>query len=151
MLRKIFLCLALGSQAAAAQAAGPLGLGLVLIDPTGISSNYYYDRQKSLAAGLGWGSSHLHLNVDHLWYRRDLLVIDRTPLDVYFGVGARYYHQERRNKDDDTNLGVRAPVGVAYTFRKYPVQLFGELAPALNLIEESSFIIDLALGVRYYF
>lgn len=136
---------------ARAAAPGPFGLGLVLIDPTGLSGNYYYEKQRSFAAALGWSSDHLRLNLDHLWYRRDIIVIDRTPIDLYYGVGGRFYQHEKRNGDNESEIGVRVPVGVSYIFRKVPIQLFGELGPALILIDDSAFIIDISIGGRFYF
>jgi hypothetical protein len=154
MLRK-FLMAALfmltAAPAAHAAAPGPFGLGVVLIDPTGLSANYYYERQKSLAAALGWSSKHLRLNLDHLWYRRDIIVIDKTPIDLYYGVGGRFYQHEKRNGDNESEIGVRVPVGVAYIFRKIPVQVFGELSPALIVVDDSAFVIDISIGARYYF
>ncbi len=152
MLRKFLLALLLTLCASKpAHAAGPFGLGIVLIDPTGLSANYYYEKQKSLSAGLGWGSSHLRLNLDHLWYRPNIVVIDRIPIDLYFGVGGRFYQHERRNGDNESEIGVRVPVGVSYHFRKVPIQVFGELGPALVIVDDSAFIIDISLGGRYYF
>jgi hypothetical protein len=137
--------------AARAAAPGPFGLGIVLVDPTGLSANYYYEKQNSVSAALGWSSKHLRLNVDHLWYRRDIIVIDRTPIDLYYGVGGRFYSHEKRNGDNESEIGVRFPIGVAYIFRKIPIQLFGELGPALIIVDDSAFIIDVSLGIRYYF
>jgi hypothetical protein len=102
MLRTILLAflLAIGLKSTAHAAAhGPLGLGIVLIDPTGISANYYYDKQKSLSLGLGFGDNYLHLNVDHLWYRNDIIIVDRTPIDLYLGLGARFYQHDYKHDD----------------------------------------------------
>jgi hypothetical protein len=154
MLRKLLVATTLmlsATTVAQAAAPGPFGLGVVLIDPTGLSANYYYEKQRSLSAALGWGSDHLHLHMDHLWYRRDIIVIDRTPIDLYYGVGGRIYQHEKRNGDDENKIGVRVSVGVSYLFRKIPVQVFGELGPALILVDDSAFVIDISLGARYYF
>ncbi len=154
MLRKFLLAALLmfsAVPAARAAAPGPFGLGVVLIDPTGLSANYYYEKQRSFAGALGWSDDHLRLNLDHLWYRRDIIVIDRTPIDLYFGVGGRLYQHEKRNGDNESEIGVRVPVGVAYIFRKIPIQLFGELGPALIIVDDSAFIIDIAIGGRFYF
>jgi hypothetical protein len=154
MLRKLLVAATMmfsAIPAARAAAPGPFGLGVVLIDPTGLSANYYYEKQKSLSAGLGWSSKHLRLNLDHLWYRRDIIVIDRTPIDLYYGVGGRFYQHEKRNGDNESEIGVRVPVGVSYLFYKIPVQVFGELGPALILVDDSAFVVDISLGARYYF
>lgn len=154
MIRKLLLAAFLmiaAIPAAGAAAPGPFGLGIVLIDPTGLSANYYYEKQRSITAALGWSSDDLRLNVDHLWYRRDIIVIDRTPIDLYYGVGGRFYSHEKRNGDNVNKIGVRVPVGVAYLFRKIPIQVFGELAPGLIIVDESDFILDASIGARYYF
>lgn len=154
MLRKLLAAALLmfsAVPAARAAAPGPFGLGVVLIDPTGLSANYYYEKQRSFAAGLGWGDKHLRLNLDHLWYRRDIIVIDRTPIDLYYGVGGRFYQHEKRNGDNESEIGVRVPVGVSYIFRKVPIQLFGELGPALIIVDDSAFIVDISIGGRFYF
>jgi len=152
MIRKILmafvLCLSFSSHA---NAYGPFGLGIVIAGPTGLSANYFYEKQKSLAMAVGWGHSDVQVHVDHLWYRGDLIVVDRVPIDVYMGLGLHLHTIDKKYKDDETQIGVRVPVGVSYIFRKIPVQLFGELAPALILVEESAFNIDIALGIRYYF
>jgi hypothetical protein len=154
MIRKLLLAAFMmfaAAPAARAAAPGPFGLGIVLVDPTGLSANYYYEKQRSISAALGWSSDHLRLNVDHLWYRRDIIVIDRTPIDLYYGVGGRVHQFEKRNGDTESEIGVRVPVGVAYIFQKIPVQLFGELGPALIIVDDSAFIVDVSIGVRYYF
>ncbi len=152
MFRKILmafgLCLSFSSQASA---YGPFGLGIVLAGPTGLSANYFYEKQKSLAMAVGWGSSDVQVHLDHLWYRGDLIVVDRIPIDVYMGLGLHIHTIDKRYKEDVTEIGVRVPIGVSYIFKKIPVQLFGELAPALILVEESALNIDVALGIRYYF
>jgi hypothetical protein len=126
-------------------------LGLVLIEPTGLSANYHYAKQKSMAAAVGWSRSHIRLNLDHLWYQRDVIVIDRIPIDLYFGAGLRYYQHEKHSGDEESEIGLRVPVGVSYLFRKIPIQVFGELGPALVLVDESALIFDIALGGRFYF
>lgn len=139
------------SLSAQAFAAGPLGLGIVLAGPTGISANYAYEKAKSLALAVGWDRSDVQVHLDHLWYRSDLIVIDRQPINVYAGVGLRLHEIERDHKDNETEIGVRIPIGVEHSFNKIPVQIFGELAPALILVDYSAFVIDIALGIRFYF
>lgn len=147
LLVSVFFCCLFSTKS---EAANRFGLGIVLFDPTGLSGNYYYERDKSLAAGLGWSKNSFHLNVDHLWYHRGLIVIDRTGLDVQLGLGLRIIEWDR-HKEDEHSLGLRLPIGVSHHFRSIPLQLFGELAPALILIDSSHFVIDLAIGGRYYF
>ena len=52
---------------------------------------------------------------------------------------------------DDTQLGVRVPLGLAYLFQTAPVDIFLEIVPILDFIPETDFRINAALGARYYF
>jgi hypothetical protein len=154
MIRRFLLALVLAFPSLLTQsalAAGPLGLGLVLAGPTGLTGNYQFERDRSIAVALGWDDNDFQLHVDHLWYQRGLIKIDGISIDVQLGLGLRWLQVDTRYEDDDTEIGVRAPIGVSYTLRKVPLQLFGELGPALILVDSSSFVVDIALGGRYYF
>jgi len=67
-----------------------------LVRISGVNSNVA--KQRSFAVGLGWSRDHLRLNLDHLWYRPDIIVIGHTPLDFYLGVGGRFYQLLRMPK-----------------------------------------------------
>jgi hypothetical protein len=136
---------------ASAHPQGPFGLGIVLAGPTGLSASYSYEKHKSFTSALAWGSGYLHLNIDHLWTQKNLATVDGIGIDVYFGVGLRLENRDRDDDKDESMTGVRFPVGLGYHFQKVPLQVFGELAPALVLIDSSALLVDIALGGRYFF
>jgi len=142
----VFACL----HASKGWAAGPFGFGLVLAHPTGLTGNYFFERDQSIAMALGWNRGDFRIHGDRLWYHRGLFQVDTLSIDVYLGLGLRWLQFENRYIKDETEIGIRGPIGLSYTFRKIPLQLFGELGPAIVLVDSSSFVIDVALGGRYY-
>jgi len=42
-------------------------------------------------------------------------------------------------------------VGLLYTFQNEPIDIFLEIVPLLELIPDTKFGLDAALGARYYF
>lgn len=122
------------------------GLGVIVPSPTGITSQYIYDKTHAMVASLGWGEEFVHVNVDHLWLKLNLVKIDKRPLAVYYGIGLRWI-----NDHDDNAVGIRAPLGAQHLFREVPIQIFLELTPFLNLVDHTSFGVDVGLGARYFF
>jgi hypothetical protein len=48
-------------------------------------------------------------------------------------------------------FGVRFPVGLAYIFANYPFDIFGEIVPILDLVDETDFDLEGAIGARFWF
>jgi len=46
---------------------------------------------------------------------------------------------------------VRFPLGLAYMFRKVPLDLFLELSPSLIIFPGTAFDAGAGLGIRYWF
>jgi hypothetical protein len=140
--------------------AGSLGLGVIAGEPTGISLKTWLDGRHAVDAALGWsfaGDTSLHLHADYLWHDFGLLrptgVKGRLPL--YYGLGARLkVHADddgHHGNEDDTVLGVRFPVGVAWVPPSAPLDVFLEIAPVLDLLPGTDLNLNAAIGVRYWF
>ena len=67
------------------------------------------------------------------------------PAVLYYGVGAKFLFANQ------LAMGVRVPVGVLYNFKDPRVDLFLELVPVVQLIPDTDFDFDAAIGARYYF
>lgn len=129
---------------------GQFGLGIIIGEPTGFDGKYFFDSDHALEAALGWslsGSNELHIQVDYLYHRYDLLKVEEGQLPFFFGVGGRIKFRE--NQDDQ--LGVRIPVGLAYEFAGGPFDVFVEIVPILELIPDTDFDLEGAIGGRFYF
>lgn len=140
----------LGLSATAEARSRRFGLGIVVAGPTGVTAEYFYGKQKDIAASLGWGGDSFHLNLDHHWNNKDWIKADGIAVNVYFGLGLRWLSYQGRN-DRANEIGIRAPFGVQHIFKPVGIQIFFELAPALVLVNHTAFVIDLALGARYFF
>ncbi|MBN2011426.1 hypothetical protein JW960_18990 [candidate division KSB1 bacterium] len=139
---------------AAGTAHARLGLGVMLGEPTGISIKNWHTKQKAVDAAVAWSlgkHGRFHIHADYLHHNYNLLseFSARRRLPAYIGLGARM----AINEDDNDNIliGMRVPVGCSYLFMNYPFDVFFELAPTFDVIPETSFELNGAVGVRIYF
>ena len=65
---------------------------------------------------------------------------------LYYGIGGRI-----KFRKDETRIGVRIPVGVAYDIPSTSINLFLEIVPLLNLNPSTSFTLNGAIGGRFHF
>jgi hypothetical protein len=170
-------------EARAAAPPRPFGLGLILGAPTGLSAKLYLGKPFALQFGLGFvedgfndrgDSDGLHIHVEAVWHPAILANTPSFTLPFYIGVGGRILDDDDDYRcgpggdfvceDDDTYIGVRAPVGLLMDFKTVPLDVFLELAIVIDLIEldDDSDDPDFdeghdrthlhgAIGVRYYF
>jgi hypothetical protein len=139
------------------------GLGLMIGSPTGLSGKYFLGADTAVDFGVGFIHRHryhddeaLHVHADFLWHPAVLASTQPFELPIYFGVGGRLLQHDRYRDDydDDTHLGVRAPLGIALDFNRVPLDIFFELAFVIDLVTDDHhgyFELDGAVGVRYYF
>jgi hypothetical protein len=152
VLLSTILCLTmiLCSMASAVAAERPFGFGVILGEPTGLSAKYLLNRENAIDLAVAWnlsGDNDFTLHADYLWHNYDLFKIKTGVMPVYFGVGARM--ELRDNKDD--RFGVRIPVGVSYQFAEPKfLELFGEIAPILDLAPSTKLDLNVGIGARFY-
>lgn len=126
------------------------GLGIILGEPTGISGKAWTSSINAFDFGLGYSfsprNSRVHLHVDYLFH--SLRPFDSSEkFLLYYGPGIRL--KSRHN--DDSILGIRFVIGLAWIPRNAPVDVFLEAAPILNIIPGTSFNMNAGLGARFYF
>jgi len=141
---------------AARAGGGPFGLGLIIGSPTGISGKVYFNKMNALDFGVGAAFVNergFHLHVDYLWHPVMLTQDEAFYLPLYLGVGGRLLQHEQ-DAGSDTHLGVRAPIGILFDFKRVPLDVFLELALVVDIIRASDTdVVDInaGVGVRYYF
>jgi hypothetical protein len=130
-------------------------LGVILGAPTGISAKLSLGNNRaidmafanSLDKNLG-----LELTADYLIDKARSYQIDApSPLDLYFGIGARISIVEHGAHNGKLSIGPRTPIGVSYNFTNPNLQIFSELALILDVIPYSNIDLEGALGARYRF
>lgn len=130
-----------------AQSSG-VGLGLIVGEPTGVSFKYWTGSTTAIDAALAWSfidGGAFHIHGDYLFHNMRLISVPEGLLPFYYGIGARI------KTANNTKLGVRVPLGLAYLFQSAPIDIFLEIVPILDLTPKTDFAINAALGARYYF
>jgi hypothetical protein len=130
-----------------AQSKG-IGLGLIVGEPTGISFKYWTGSTTAFDAALAWSfidEGAFHIHGDYIFHNMRLISVPEGTLPFYYGIGVRI------KTSNDTRLGVRVPLGLAYLFNNAPIDIFLEVVPILDLTPKTDFSINAALGARYYF
>ncbi|MCB0406908.1 MAG: hypothetical protein KDD34_01815 [Bdellovibrionales bacterium] len=130
------------------------GIGAILGAPTGISAAYSLGNNRSIDAAAGWSLGddvNYHIHSTYLMHKPGAFEIDHIDIDIYFGIGARIKERDTDNKDEDFRFGARAPFGVHYMFDDPPVEIFGEIALILDVLEETDVDFNLGIGARFWF
>lgn len=134
---------------------GGFGAGMILGEPTGISFKNWLDYSKALDFAIAWsfeGDNSLTLHADYLNHNFRLIKVDKGSLPFYYGIGARIkFGDDDHPDDDETRFGVRVPLGLAYLFGNVTLDLFAEIVPILELVPETDFILNAAVGIRFFF
>jgi len=125
------------------------GVGIIAGEPTGISGKLWLGGSNALDMAVAWsfkGDGNVLLQADYVWHSFNLIVVSSGKLPLYFGIGGRVIFQK-----NDTNLGIRVPVGLDYMFSDAPVDIFLEAVPILDLTPSTDLDFGGGIGVRYWF
>jgi hypothetical protein len=158
MKSKMAVMVLAGLISTAALAEERFGIGALVGEPTGVSAKYWLDEEHAVDAAAGWSfwdGDGFQLQGDFLWHNFDVFgsVAETDALPLYFGVGARLKFREdegRHHDDHDAVFGLRVPVGVSYQFDNSPFEVFGEIAPLVDLTPDFELNFSIAVGFRYY-
>ncbi|UOF02223.1 hypothetical protein [Bdellovibrio reynosensis] len=135
-------------------AQAEVAVGAVLGDPTGLSARTAIDGQHSVDGALAYNSgtySGLHLHLTYLRDRARTFATTEGPIELYYGLGLRLISVDKGKYDGDTALGPRAPLGLVYHFKNPNVEVFGEIALALDVVPRTDVDLDVGVGVRLRF
>jgi hypothetical protein len=136
-MRRIFISivplLAFASLAAADPAAEKsVGVGLGVGIATGPNVQLASWHATQLDLGFGWQlDNRLRFQSDYAWRLLDFSSSRAVAVPLYLGVGGFLNELPASNSDG----GVRMPIGVQADFARAPIQVFGELAPEVVLIQ----------------
>ena len=110
------------------------GVGILLGQPSGLKATFALQKR-------------IHLDFTAAWSWNDWMLIMSdckfedyiSPRSLYwrwyYGLGA--YGGVSNDSDREAVLGVRVPIGVSYQFPYTSLEVFGELVPAMQIIEET--------------
>ena len=134
--------------AGAAAAQGAFGVGVIVGEPTGVTGKLWMTDRTAVDVAAAWSfsdESALHLHADYLFHNFDLIDVEKGRMPIYFGIGGRVKFE------NDSRVGVRIPVGIAYLMEDAPIDFFFELVPLLDLVPDTDFKFNAALGARFFF
>jgi len=133
------------------------GMGIILGEPTGLSAKAWTSSDNAFDFAIAWSFNNYHhdndfdndgdvlLQADYVWHFFNAISVSSGKLPIYVGIGARVVLA------DDTNFGIRIPVGIDYLFADAPIDIFLELVPILDLSPATDFGIGGGIGIRYWF
>lgn len=148
----LFVTIAFTSTALLAQ-PGKFGLGARIGEPTGISTKFWSNPNRSLNLSAAWTASRanntnrLVLQGDYVFYSYNALQLDLENMSVplYYGLGAQL------RTGQESEAGVRIPLGIDFVFQNAPLDLFVEIAPTVNLFPSTWFEVNGGVGIHYFF
>ena len=133
---------------AQAQESG-VGAGVVIGEPTGLCLKAWVGKHTAFDAGLALAftgqESSLHLHADYLAHHFGILKPEKGTVALYYGLGARMKLEE------ESRVGARVPLGLAYLFADVPLDIFLEISPILDLVPRTDVSINAGIGIRYFF
>ena len=143
------LILAISFFEAQAQRRDAFGIGLMIGSPAGLSIKKWTSSRTAIDGGAAWSLGRnpgIQLHADYLYHRSDLEGLRENRSFAYYGIGGRV-----KLEDPDTRLGVRIPMGVLYHFPDAPLDSFFEVVPVFDVIPETRLVLNISIGMRFYF
>lgn len=144
--------------------SGPLGLGIILGNPTALTGKYLLGSGRAFDFGVAFSfSDYILLYGDYLipfkkgFGSRDKFVSQLIP---YYGVGAIVVSTTKDRSNDDRvfgkksgafGLGVRIPFGIEWRPLDPEFGFFIELVPGISVAPETSSMFQGGVGLRYFF
>lgn len=129
-----------------------VGLGIIIGEPTGFTGKMWWNDTVAFDGGLAWSftdDENFNIHSDVLWHNWNVLQeafeINTGRLPLYYGFGGRL------KISDDSRLGVRFVIGVSYMFDDAPIDIFGEMAPVMDIAPETTIRMNAGIGARIWF
>ncbi|MBN2737189.1 MAG: hypothetical protein JXR70_09430 [Spirochaetales bacterium] len=125
------------------------GAGIILGEPSGLTAKFWINNQNALDLAVAWSlvsEMQLHVHGDYLFHFLDLFPVPKGYLPLYVGAGAR-----AKITAVTPQIGIRAPVGLAYLFENAPIEIFLEIAFIMDLFPATNASGGGGIGIRYFF
>jgi len=130
-------------------------LGVILGSTTGFSAKYDIGADHAIDGALSYsidGKYGFSLHSDYLLNKERQFTIGKiSPVNLYYGLGFRLLSIRSGTDNGNSKLGIRAPLGVHYRINRPDLEIFGELAPVLDVTPRTDIYINVGLGVRFIF
>jgi len=125
--------------------AQDLGLGLQLGQPMGVTGKYWLSSTLAVDGFMGYHfNNNFDTHADVLWHSFSSFNVSSGRLPFYIGIGGRVLG------GNDSQFGLRIPIGVSYLFPSQPLEAYAEIAPIVEVAPSIGADIDGAVGIRLY-
>lgn len=149
-MRKLICLLSLALSTNLWAAGGANGLGIVFGDPSGITFQHKINERQFADFYFAYNWDDEVMLMGDYKFRLPGLFSSDVPVMPYVGIGA-FLKIEDHKHDDDLALGVRIPLGIEWKIPEAPITVFGELVPALKVINKTDGDFQAGIGARYFF
>lgn len=143
-----------GDEVKGERKGGPLGLGIAIGAPTGLSGKLWMGDWLGLQFSAGGDIGRIGDfagTIDFVAHARPFqTATSEYSVPIYFG-GGLVLSTNTYEGYGDVMLGPRGTVGLSVLVKELPTELYFETNPTLYLYEDVSWSIDGQIGVRYYF
>lgn len=132
--------------------ANEMGIGFATPAPTGLSLKMWFDRTNAFDILGAWSinDEKFYLHANYLTHDFTKFAVPDQAMSFYYGFGARIKEEEANNGEEgDTTLGMRIPFGISYFVQTAPFEVFGEIAPRVDITPSTNFGLDIMIGIRY--
>jgi hypothetical protein len=150
----VLLALALAAPGSVRAQDRGVGLGLLVGEPTGFAAKVWETPTSALDFGAAWSLADdgaFRLHADWLWNAYGWLDLEEGKLPLYLGFGFRFVFRDVDATSQNTQFGVRFPLGIDFMARRRRYDLFAEIVPVLQLTPETAFDLEGGVGLRYWF
>lgn len=126
-----------------------LAIGMAAPSPTGISVKKWLDEENAVGMLFEWSTRDERFvgSLDFITHDFGQVEVDEGIVATYYGFGLRTKTQRGKS----STFGIRIPVGINYLLPSKPIGLFAELGPRADVIPNTSFAVDMVIGIRYRF
>lgn len=125
--------------------AQDLGLGTELGQPMGVTAKYWLNSTLAVDAAMGYHfNSNFDMHSDILWHTFSSFAMTNGRMPFYAGLGGRVL------LGNDSQFGLRLPLGASFLPATDPIEIFIELAPVIQVAPSLGADIDGIVGIRLY-
>ena len=150
LIKSLVFSGALLATAAAQAEKGEFDIGIAAISPNGFIAKYWTTETTAVDIFGEWSfnSNEYLMHADILVHDFNKVQLEDMRIAFYYGGGVRVKFADN---SDDSIIGVRIPFGLDYFLQEMPIDIFGELAPRVNVYPDTHFGMDVMIGLRYRF
>lgn len=130
-------------------------IGIILGSTAGLSAKYDLGGNRAIDGVLAYSTDSKYGNYFHIDYliekARSFSLGEVGPVYLYYGPGLKLVNIRTGTDSGKLKIGFRGPIGINVQTSNPDLEIFGELAPTVDLTPSTSVYIDVGIGIRFRF